>query len=199
MDRPLHKAKTETPRMLKFAPLFLALVLVGCNSRLAQRLDDTPNAGPCPVAGSIHDAARYVKFRDGSAQLYNDIAYTGEITDVRLYCRYFKDTPLEAEIEVDFAFGKGPAATADEHDYRYFVAVTRRNGKVLAKEYFDTRAEFDRGLVTGTSELVNRIVIPRADESISGVNFEVIVGFELTPEQLEFNRSGQRFRLDAAK
>lgn len=189
--------------MLKFAPLFLALVLAGslagCGTRLAQQLDDTPNAGPCPVAGSIHDAARYVKFQDGEGQLYSNIAYTGEITNVRLFCRYFKETPLEAEIEVDFAFGKGPAATADEHDYRYFVAVTRRNGKVLAKEYFNTRAEFDRGLVTGKSELVNRIVIPRADESISGVNFEVIVGFELTPEQLEFNRSGSRFRLDAAK
>ena len=43
------------------------------------------------------------------------------------------------------------------------------------------------------------LVIPRADDSISGVNFEVIVGFELTPQQLEFNRSGNRFRLDAAK
>jgi len=185
--------------MLKFAPLFLALVLAGCSTRLAQQLDDTPNAGPCPVAGSIHDAARYVKFQDGDGQLYSNIEYTGEITNVRLYCRYFKETPLEAEIEVDFAFGKGPAATADTHGYRYFVAVTRRNGKVLAKEYFDTRAEFGRGLVTGKSEFVNRIMIPRADESISGVNFEVIVGFELTPEQLEFNRSGSRFRLDAAK
>jgi hypothetical protein len=29
------------------------------------------------------------------------------------------------------------------------------------------------------------------------VNFEVIVGFELTDEQLELNRSGSRFRLDA--
>ena len=44
---------------------------------------------------------------------------------------------------------------------------------------------------------MNRISIPRADGSISGVNFEVVVGFELTPEQLEFNRAGKRFRLDA--
>ena len=106
--------------------------------------------------------------------------------------------PYVAAVELKMKWGT-PAATADAHDYRYFVAVTRRNGKVLAKEYFNTRAEFERGVVTGKSELVNKILIPRADESISGVNFEVIVGFELTPEQLEFNRSGQRFRLDAAK
>ena len=185
--------------MLKFLPLFLVLILSGCSTRVARQLDNTPNAGPCPVAGSIHDAARYVKFQDGTGTLYSNIEYTGEITNVRLYCRYFKETPLEAEIEVDFAFGKGPAATANAHNYRYFVAVTRRNGKVLAKEYFDTQADFSKSIVGSKTELVNRIVVPRADESISGVNFEVIVGFELTPQQLEFNRSGNRFRLDAAK
>jgi hypothetical protein len=185
--------------MLKFVPLFLLLILSGCGTRVARQLDNTPNAGPCPVAGSIYDAARYVKFQDGAGKLYSNIEYTGEITNVRLYCRYFKEEPLEAEIEIDFALGKGPSATSNTHDYRYFVAVTRRNGKVLAKEYFNTRADFSKSTVIGQSELVNRVVIPRADESISGVNFEVIVGFELSPEQLEFNRSGSRFRLDAAK
>lgn len=187
--------------MRKTLPIVLALVaslaLAGCGTRLARQLDNTPNAGACPVGGSVYDAARYVKFADGTAGNYTDIAYTGEITDVRLYCRYFKDQPLEAEIEIDFAFGKGPRATASEHDYPYFVAVTRRNGKVLAKEYFNAQGEFRRGNVAAKTELVNKITIPRADESISGVNFEIVVGFELSPEQLEFNRSGQRFRLDA--
>jgi hypothetical protein len=187
--------------MRKTLPIVLALVaslaLAGCGTRLARQLDNTPNAGACPVGGSVYDAARYVKFADGTPGNYTDIAYTGEITDVRLFCRYFKDEPLEAEIEIDFAFGKGPRATASEHDYPYFVAVTRRNGKVLAKEYFNAQGEFRRGNVAAKTELVNKITIPRADESISGVNFEIVVGFELTPEQLEFNRSGQRFRLDA--
>jgi len=185
--------------MLKFAPVFLALVLSGCGTtKVLDRLDTTKNSGPCPVVGSVFDMARYVEF-DGSGQkLYPNIAYTGEISDVRLYCRYTGSTPLEAEIEVDFAFGKGPMADANSHDYRYFVAVTRRNGKVLAKEYFTTEADFGRKTVASKTELVNRIKIPRADESISGVNFEIVVGFDLTEEQLAFNRGGNRFRLDAA-
>ncbi|HBB55343.1 MAG TPA: Tat pathway signal sequence domain protein, partial [Hyphomonadaceae bacterium] len=28
-----------------------------------------------------------------------------------------------------------------------------------------------------------------------GANFEILVGFELTPEQLAFNTDGKRFRL----
>ena len=185
--------------MLKFAPLFLALALAGCGTgRVLENLDTTKNSGPCPVGGAIYDAARYVSFDGDGSKVFTNIAYTGEITDVRLFCRYTGETPLEAEIEVDFAFGKGPMGAAASHDYPFFVAVTRRNGKVLAKEYFNVRGEFKRGSsVSGATELVNRIRIPRADESISGVNFEIVVGFELTPEQLEFNRGGQRFRLDA--
>lgn len=184
---------------LILAATFLAATAVtGCrSSRLAQSLDTTPNAGPCPVVGSIYDAARYVKFADGSGELYSDIAYTGEITDVRIFCRYTDDIPLAAEIEIDFAYGKGPKADADSHVYPYFVAVTRRNGKVLAKETFASQGEFRGQQVAGKTELVNRISIPRADGSISGVNFEVVVGFDLSPEQLEFNRAGKRFRLDA--
>ncbi|MGA1342166.1 MAG: hypothetical protein ACO33A_03815 [Hyphomonas sp.] len=187
--------------MLKLAPFVLAALLAGCGttSRLSQQLDSTPNSGPCPVAGAVYDAARYVKFATPEGRIYTDIAFTGEVTDVRMYCRYTGDLPLVAEVEIDFAFGRGLQANGRSHDYPYFVAVTRRNGKVLAKEYFSTRAEFNGGDVTGTTERISRITIPRADESISGVNFEIVVGFELTPEQLAFNRTGNRFRLDAVK
>lgn len=179
------------------ATLLAATAVSSCRgSRLAQQFDTTPNAGPCPVVGAIYDAARYIKL-DGGGELYPNIEYTGEITDVRLFCRYTDNVPLVAEIEIDFAFGKGPAARGDSHSYPYFVAVTRRNGKVLARETFATQAEFRGRQVTSSSELVNRITIPRADGSISGVNFEIVVGFELTNEQLEFNRAGKRFRLDA--
>jgi hypothetical protein len=43
---------------------------------------------------------------------------------------------------------------------------------------------------------VKTITIPRANPDTSGVNFEILVGFDLTPEQLAFNRDGKRFRPD---
>jgi hypothetical protein len=52
-------------------------------------------------------------------------------------------------------------------------------------------------VVTHT-EHIDRITIPRANADISGENFEILVGFDLTPEQLQFNRDGRRFRIDAA-
>ncbi|RZJ85685.1 MAG: Tat pathway signal sequence domain protein, partial [Brevundimonas sp.] len=41
------------------------------------------------------------------------------------------------------------------------------------------------------------IVIPRAGVDTSGGNFEILVGFDVTPEMAEFNRSGSRFRVNA--
>ena len=179
------------------ASLLAATAVTGCRSRLADSLSTTPNAGPCPVIGSVYDAARYVKFVDGDGELYSDIEFTGEITDVRIFCRYVDDNPLDAEIEIDFAFGKGPRADGDSHNYPYFVAVTRRNGKLLARESYATQGDFGGKTLSSRTERVNRITIPRADSSISGVNFEILVGFDLTAEQLEFNRAGKRFLLNA--
>ncbi len=174
-----------------------ASLLAACNSNIASNLDSRPNAGPCPSVGSIYDVARYVKFADGSDELYPNIEYTAEIVDVRLFCRYVDDEPMQVELDIDFAFGKGHSAGGDAHTYPYFVSVTRRSGKVLGKQSFDVSTDFKGDRVAAKSDSVNNIVIPRIDESISGANFEVLVGFELTPEQLAFNRAGKRFRLNA--
>ncbi len=137
-----------------------------------------------------------VRFGDGPEQ-YGNISYTGEITGVRLFCRYTGDAPISAEIEIDFAFGRGPQGEARQHDYTYWVAVTRRSGKVLDKVQFNIPVQFGADDRAATTELISDIVIPRADETISGANFEVIVGFELTDVERRFNQDGRRFRLQS--
>ena len=46
---------------------------------------------------------------------------------------------------------------------------------------------------------INKITIPRAKAGTSGENFEIIVGFVLTPEQREFNTQGKRFRVSVGQ
>ncbi|WP_341198125.1 hypothetical protein [Hyphomonas chukchiensis] len=183
--------------MRKLLPLIAVVLLVGCQSKVAEAFDTRQNAGPCPPVGSLYDVSRYVQFADPSDETYNKIAYTAEITDVRSFCRYAGKDPLDAQLEIDFAFGKGPAADKDSHTYPYFVAVTRRNGKVLAKEYFNVEGDFNGKKLAGKTESFSKIKIPRLDESIAGTNFEIVVGFDLTADQLEFNRAGKRFLLNA--
>ena len=101
-------------------------------------------------------------------------------------------------MQVLFELGKGPQAVGDTKTYRYWIAVTQRNEAVIAKQYFDMPVKFqpgqDRVYVT---EEINQLVIPRAKMTTSGSNFEVLVGFDVTPSMAEFNRLGKRFRLTA--
>lgn len=160
--------------------------------------DDRPNVGPCPLMGILYDSARIVDFANPNEERYANIEYTGEMQGIRGLCRYVGEDPITMSIEVDMAFGRGPASTSERHTYRYWVAVARRGRAPIEKEYFDIDVRFPRGeaVVTVTEE-IERIVIPRANGDVSGENFEILVGFELTPEQLQFNRDGKRFRIDA--
>ncbi|MEL6858697.1 MAG: hypothetical protein AAFO74_09940 [Pseudomonadota bacterium] len=185
-------------RIIALSAALLALSACQSGSRIGNAFDTRQNAGSCPPAGAVYNAARIVAF-DGDIQTFPNIAYTGEIVDVRLYCRYAGTDPVRAEIEIDFAFGQGPMGTSNRQDYSYWVAVTRRSGKVLHKQSFDVSADFSDGPITYENELIQRIIIPRLDESVSAANFEVLVGFDLTDAQVTYNKEGRRFRLNAGQ
>ncbi len=154
-----------------------------------------PNAGPCPFVKILYDAARYVEL-DGGRTAVSAVGYTGEIEGVTAGCAYQGDDPITVQTNILFNLGRGPQATDDRRTYRYWIAVTERNQAVLAKEYFDLPVNFE-GQRTASVEEGQTIVIPRAEATTSGGNFEVLIGFDVTPEMAEFNRSGSRFRINA--
>ena len=155
------------------------------------------NAGPCPFVKILYDAARYVELTDNRAATAN-VGYTGEIEGVTAGCSYRDDEPITVQLDLLFNLGRGPQATGDQRTYRYWVAVTERNTAVLAKEYFDLPVDFN-GRATASVTHGQSVVIPRKDIGVSGSNFEVLIGFEVTPEMAEFNRTGSRFRVNAGQ
>jgi len=184
------------------ALLLMSFSLAGCQvaERVFEEVPDNP--GACPSALSLYDAHRSVEFAsqasyEGGA-LYSDVTFTGEVLAVRSLCRYYEDRPILANLEIDMGFGRGPAAVGDTHTYRYFIAVTRRDTVVIHRETFPITVRFPAGEDrVFLQETIDQITIPRANEDIAGDNFEIIVGFELTPDQVAWNRTGQRFRANA--
>jgi len=158
------------------------------------------NPGPCPRAFALYDASRIVEFR-GDAERFANVGFTGEFQKVRSLCRYYGTTPIEGDLEMDINFGRGPATQGQSTaTYEYFVAVTRKNIGVINKKTFPIQVTFPAGADRVTvTERVDKIVIPRAKEGTSGENFEIIVGFELTEAQREFNSEGKRFRVSAGQ
>lgn len=154
------------------------------------------NAGPCPYVKVLYDAARYEEFKDNQ-EASSAVGYTGEIQGVNAVCEYRAEDPIKVKMAIGFSLGRGPQASGDKKTYRYWVAVTARNQQVIAKEWFDLPVDFKGQDRVDLNDKVEGIVIPRAKATVSGTNFEILVGFEVTPQMAEFNRQGKRFRVNA--
>jgi hypothetical protein len=162
-------------------------------------LPQMKNAGPCPYVKTLYDAARYVEFKD-NVEASANVAYTGEIETIGSTCAYKGDEPIKVGMKILFSFGRGPQASSGRKDYRYWVAVTDRNHAVLGKEEFALPVTFPGGQDrTTVVDTIKSISIPRADSRVSGANFEVLVGFDVTPEMADFNRQGKRFKANAGE
>ena len=184
--------RTAAALFAALAPALLALS--GCASDEARERREARNANPapCPNIVVLQDAARFIDFEGEEA--IDNVAYSGEIVDVTSTCRYFEDEPIDAGVTIDLAFGKGPKGAEGKKAFTYFVAVTRKNTEVITKKEFAVEVNFgDKPVETARID-IDKIVIPRADENISGVNFEIIVGFSVTPQQAIFNRSGKSLK-----
>ena len=175
----------------------LALPLAAC-AAVGEALEnaaaaDEANPAPCPNVFVLDDASRLVDFR-GEPSL-DTVAFSAEVRDVRTACRYSEDRPIRATVELDLAVGRGPAADAETFPLTYFVAVTRTNRDLIAKEEFTVPVTFrcDSAVVTFT-EALDEIEIPRKGEQTSGTNFEIAVGLAVTREQLLYNRSGRSLK-----
>jgi hypothetical protein len=160
----------------------------------------SPHAdGPCPYVKVLYDAARDVEFKDNK-EASAQVMYTGEIDGISSDCSYKSDSPIHVAMNILFDLGKGPQATESSKTYRYWVAVTDRNRSVIDKEYFDLPVKFASGQDRiSTNQVIQEVVIPRASATVSGNNFEVLVGFDVTAEQAQFNRDGKRFRINAGQ
>jgi len=185
------------------ATCMAVLALAGCRSTQDALLigeASERNPGPCPRAFAIYDASRIVEIRGDGSERFSNVGFTGEIDAVRSLCRYFADRPIDGDLSIDFSLGRGPAAPSATATYEYFVAVTRKNIDVLNKKVYPLTVTFPEGVdrVTVTEE-IDRILIPRANDTTSGENFEIIVGFVVTPEQRVFNSEGKRFRVSAGR
>ena len=150
--------------------------------------------GPCPYVKVLYDAARYQEFKDDKEST-TAAQWTGEINGISSDCAYKGNDPIQVGMDVSFSLGRGPMADGQTKTYHYWVAVTERDKTVLAKQEFDLPVTFAKDQQrVDVNKRLDGIMIPRADITVSGSNFEVLIGFDVTPQMAEFNREGKHFR-----
>ena len=156
-------------------------------------LADVKNAGPCPYVKVLYDASRFVEMKPGPGDTQK-VGFTGEIQNVQANCQYKGSEPIAVQMQVNFQLGRGPEANGSSKTYKYWVAVTQRNESVLAKTDFDLNVQFPAGADrVAVSDRLQGITIPRHDARVSGSSFEILVGFDVTPQMADMTRDRVRY------
>jgi hypothetical protein len=174
-------------RGLAFTALMAALAgsLGGCGG---SRSDAA--APPCPKVAVLADASHLTVYREGPGRDLTDVVFEadlGRITGQCIYARRKDDVVVDMKVQITAR--RGPADRNRAADFVYFVAVVDAQSNVLARQEFRSQIVFrpDQTTVVTLEELEPRIPLKRDQP---GSDFDVLVGFKLTPEQVERNRAG---------
>ena len=167
--------------------LLATLVLAAC-----QQGPERPTLA-CPVIAILQDAAELTLFVPGPGRDLIDVTLEARISEFGGFC----DTDIDeddrtGEVDIDlqvlFEATRGPVSVTREAQVGYFVAITDTQENILARQTFDADLEFqgNRNRIGFVEELTQKIPL-RAGQV--GEDFKVFIGFQLTEDQLEYNRN----------
>lgn len=166
------------------AALLLALAaLSGCKAF------DKEEPAYCPRVSVLADTANLVQFRPGSGRDVSDEQLRAEFASYHGTCRYDKpNKTMTISMNVGIDAERRPGAQGRAADLAYFVAIPAFYPKPEAKVVMPVALQFpdNSNYVHYVDEEV-RISIPIEDLK-QLKKYEVFVGLQLTPEQLDYNR-----------
>jgi len=147
---------------------------------------------PCPPVRLEASTATLTAFRPGQGRDLTDVELEAEIVGYQGECQYDDE---DGSVTVDLALGMtaalGPGATERVQAIRYFVALPRFYPSEQGKQVFEASLAFpeniDRVRYVGEELSIN---VPM-DPDDSALDYPIYIGFQLTPEQVEYNRTQQ--------
>lgn len=181
--------------VIRLPAVFVGLPLVGL-AALAGCGTAEERPPPCPRVSILGEAASLTRFAAGRGQDLTDVEYEAEVTDVRANCEVVGDDGgliVVALIPVITA-SRGPADADRAARFEYFVSVTDRDRTILNVVRFPVDVAFpgnqSRVTITENDPPVT-VDIPNPDGRASRGDYQVFVGLQLTPDELEYNRRRQ--------
>lgn len=150
---------------------------------------ESPTAPPtgCPNVSVLAGTETVTQFRSGAAASSSNVVARGLIGDYVGECTY-SEFGVTVALDLPILGAIGPANTSQTAAYEYFVAVLSPTNRLLGKEVFVTAVTFDE---TGNGTILEELeqVIPLPDGAGSGNRYSILVGFQLSPQQLQYNRT----------
>jgi hypothetical protein len=170
----------SNPPFIGTVGLVFALILAGCSS---------DKSGDCPTITGITDASIQTVFRPGSSEDPSNVLYTAEITGVTGDCDIDKKKhTADSNLQISFRVTRPPSGGEVHYSVPYFVAVTKGTERILARRSYAVAVTLAPGQTTA---VVNDRVESTAlhpDKDKQPYDYQILVGLQLTKDQLEYNR-----------
>ncbi len=159
-------------------------IIIGNEKRLK-------NYQKCPPAFVVEELSIIKQFALNDTR--NSQLQSGAIAEVSSNQCTYDNKSVTIDTEIDFTATLGPKGRLMNIDnpiytYPFFVAITGRSGKILTKQLFSASINFNNGSDNGTYKETLRQIIP-IDNPDKASQYAVMVGFQLTDEQLDYNRT----------
>jgi hypothetical protein len=172
-------------RLANLALPALIIALAGCG--LFER---EKRPGACPRFLILGGAEEVTKFRPGPGRDVTDIAFRASVADFKGTCGYDKNT-VKVTLSVVFEVERGPAGATRDAAFQYFVAIPQFHPDPAGKQVFPITTRLEGSAPRLVPAEAIDITIPVKDKQL-GAEYEVYIGFQLTPEEIEWNRTHRR-------
>jgi len=172
-------------------PAALLASLTACGPSATERVTA---AQLCPKALRVQDASTLTRFQPGRGRDATDTIVQATMSDITVACSARRDR-VDVDIVFDVRVAEGPALARVAPDRKvaleYFVAIVDPQRQIMTRRTFNADFQFsgNRTKLQSKEELSQRI--PLASPGIGGA-YQIAVGFVMTPDEVEFNRRGNR-------
>lgn len=146
----------------------------------------------CPQVKVVDELSSLSEFSDLSSPADYNLVSRVNLSESASNCTYDgQNAVVDLKLVFDSKIGaKGRAKPGDTptFSYPFFVAVTDENSNIKAKEVFAASVTYAAGEDQHTYYENLRQIIP-VENGMEGSKFKVLVGFQLSPDQLRYNRA----------
>ncbi|MCD8562880.1 MAG: hypothetical protein LRY54_02235, partial [Alphaproteobacteria bacterium] len=156
----------------------------------------------CPEVKIVDELSSLSEFSDVSDPAdYNLVSHV-TLGESQSSCTYDgQNAVVDLKLVFDGQIGpKGRLKPSDKPTFAYpfFIAVTDENSNIKAKEVFGASVTYAAGEDHHTYYESLRQIIP-VENGLEGGKFKVLVGFQLSPDQLRYNRANIDSITEAAR
>jgi hypothetical protein len=163
--------------------MLAAMALAGCSQKIVV----------CPVPAILADTNTITVMRPGTTPDIANELFTVTLTDAEGDCVYNQTTQVvRASLELTFHATRAPSRDAATYSVPYFVVV-HENNKIFSKRLYTLKVSFAPGAATADIKQSPEDSAIKISAGKMPWNYQEMAGFQLTQEQIAYNKSKVRY------